>query len=176
MHEFICDRDFGGDWGDRGFGSYNKGYDVSLAEWRMFTNTLDEIRRAKKMTIFFLMHAKVKTFKNPSGADYDRYMPEMHEKTWTLTKGWLDTILFGNLEVSIHTANKKDANDPTKKGKAAENSPRIIYANSDSPIYDAKNRQGLPPEIEGGTSAKEAWSNLHKAIIEGRKAAAEKSE
>lgn len=167
-HEFICERDFSGEWGDKGFTGYMRGFEVSLAEWRMFLNSLDELRKEKAMTIFFLMHAKVKTFKNPSGLDFDRYMPELHEKTWTLTKGWLDCILFGNLEVSVHSS-KRDASDPLKKGKAADLSPRIIYANSNNATYDAKNRLGLPDEIECGETAKEAWTNLAKAIIAGRK-------
>jgi hypothetical protein len=167
-HEYVCERDFGGEWGERGFASYQKGYEISLAEWRLFQNELDKLRE-KGMTIFLLMHAKVKPFKNPSGLDYDRYMPEMHEKTWTMLKGWLDAIIFGNLEVSVHTAKKSDAVDPTKKGKASDTSSRIMFCNSDNASYEAKNRLGLPAEVECGDSPKEAWDNLARAIIAGRK-------
>jgi len=173
MHEYIAERDFGGDWGERGFTGYMRGYEVALPEWRMFLNSLDDLRRDKGMTVFFLMHSSIKTFKNPSGADFDRYVPELHPKTWNLTKGWLDCILFGNLEISVHASQKKDQGDPTKKGKAADLSPRILCANSDNPTYDAKNRLGLPDEIECGDSAKEAWTNLANAIIAGRKIVAE---
>jgi len=167
MHEYVCQRDFEGEWGDRGFGSYQKGYDVSLADWRMFQNELDKLRTEQGMTIFYLIHTKIKTFKNPSGADYDRYAPEMHEKTWTLTKGWLDHILFGNFEVLVKTGAK--VTDVSKKGKAAETSHRILYTNSDNPTFDAKNRHGLPDEIEMGDSPQEAWKNLTDAIRTSRK-------
>jgi hypothetical protein len=167
-HEYITERDFGGDWGDRGFSSYQKGYDVSLAEWRLFQNELDKLRE-KGMTIFMLMHARVKPFRNPSGLDYDRYVPELHEKSWVMLKGWLDVIIFGNLEIAVHTAKKSDSLDPTKKGKASDASSRILYCNSDNPSYEAKNRLGLPAEIECGETPKEAWTNLAKAIIAGRK-------
>lgn len=167
LHEFICQRDFEGDWGEKGFGGYGRGYDVSLAEWRMFQNELDKLRTERGMTIFFLLHSRVKTFKNPSGPDYDRYTPEMHEKTWTLTKGWLDCILFGNFEVTVkQQGNKQDA---LKKGKAAETSQRVIYTNSDAPIYDAKNRLGLPAEIEMGDNPAEGWRNLATALRSSRK-------
>lgn len=174
MHEWVCERDFDGEWGERGFSSYMRGYEVALADWRMFLNSLDELRKERGMTIFFLLHTRIKTFKNPSGADYDRYAPEMHEKTWGLTKGWLDCILFGNFEVTVKQGTK--VADVSKKGKAAELSHRILYTNSDNPTFDAKNRMGLPDEIEMGASAKEGWTNLATAIRDSRKADAPKVE
>lgn len=173
MHEYVCLRDYGGDWGEQGFTGYMRGYDVSLGDWRMFLNSLDDLRKKRGMTIFALMHTRVKTFKNPNGADYDRYAPEMHDKTWSVTKGWLDTILFGNYEVTVMSGNKETATG--KKGKAAERASRIIYASSDNPTFDAKNRGGMD-EIEMGDSAKEGWGNLAKAIIAGRKTVAEAPE
>ena len=168
MHEHVCQRDFDGDWGERGFMGYMRGYEVALADWRMFLNALDDLRKQKGMTFFGLMHTKIKTFKNPNGADYDRYAPEMHDKTWAVTKGWLDTILFGNYEVMVMSGGKETPHG--KKGKAASDSARILYAGSDNPTFDAKNRSGLD-EIECGDSAKEAWNNLAKAIVAGRKTA-----
>lgn len=170
MHEYVCERDFGGDWTDRGFMGYMRGFEVSLADWRMFLNALDELRQERGMTIFFLMHSRIKTFKNPSGADYDKYTPEMHDKTWSLTKGWLDCILFGNFEVTVRGQNGKTP-DPSRKGKASETAARMIYTGSDNPTFDAKNRLGLPPEIEMGNSAEEAWVNFSAALKSGRKAA-----
>lgn len=167
MHEYVCARDFGGDWGDSGFNSYQKGYDVALADWRLFEAELDKLRTEKGMTIFFLLHTRINTFKNPSGADYDRYIPEMHKSTWGLTKGWLDCILFGNFEVVVKQGKKEV--DATKKGKAAELSQRIVYTNSNNPTFDAKNRMGLPDEIEMGDSPQEGWQNLADAIRSSRK-------
>jgi hypothetical protein len=167
MHEYVCQRDFEGDWGERGFMGYQRGYEVALADWRMFLNALDELRKEKGMTIFFLVHTRIRTFKNPGGADYDRYMPEMHEKTWGLTKGWLDNIIFGNFEVLVKQGTK--IAEPGKKGKAAEVSQRIAYTNSDNPTFDAKNRLGLPDEIDMGADAAEGWKNLSEAVRSSRK-------
>ena len=49
-HEFVCKRDFANDWGSRGFTSYMTGFEISLADWRLLLNLLDEIRekRAEK--------------------------------------------------------------------------------------------------------------------------------
>ena len=168
-HEFVCHRDFGDDWGDKGFTGYMRGYEVSLAEWRLFLNDLDELRSIKRMTIFLLAHTRVKGFKNPDGPDYDRYMPDMHEKTWGLTHKWLDAVFFGNFETIVKTGKTEDA---TKKGKASGGNIRVLYAQRTS-AFDAKNRFGMPEEIEMGDSSAEAWSQLIKAIKEGKKATAE---
>lgn len=168
MHEFVCQRDFGGDWGEHGFAGYQRGYEIALADWRMFLNLLDQLRKEKMMTIFLLLHTRIRTFRNPAGPDYDRYVPELHEKTWGLTKGWLDNICFANFEVLVKTGTKVTV-DASKKGKAAETTERILYTSSDNPTFDAKNRLGLPPEIELGESAEEGWKALSDAIRATRK-------
>jgi hypothetical protein len=166
-HEFVCKRDFEGDWGERGFLGYMRGYEVALGDWRLFLNTLDQLRKERNMTIFLLAHTKIKTFRNPIGPDYDRYVPELHEKTWGLTKGWLDNICFGMFETLVKTGTKVP--DPSRKGKAAETAPRVLYTNSDNPIFDAKTRLGLPAEIPMGDSPKEGWLALYEAIQISRK-------
>ena len=159
LYEYVCRTQFNNDWTDRGFMGYMRGYEVSLADWRMFLNALDELRKRRKMTIFFLIHTKIKTFKNPEGSDYDRWAPDMHEKCWGLTHKWLDCVLFGNFEVTVKGAN----NDVTKKGKAAETTFRVLYTQQ-RPAFDAKNRMGLPEEIDMGSSANEAWGNFSAAL------------
>ena len=161
-HQFICARDFSNEWGNRGFGSYNKGYEVSLPEWNSFLMKLDRLRTERKMTIFLLCHTKVKPFKNPEGPDYDRYQPDVHEKTWGLSHKWADCVLFGNFEVTVQT-DKADA----KKGKGTGGAYRLMYTERHA-AYDAKNRLGLPEVIEMGDSPASAWSNFMAAVKAGR--------
>src|SRR6185312_1457365 len=113
--EHVCVRDFGGDWGERGFASYGKGPQVAVADWLMFLQKLDRLRTEKKMTIFALSHAKVTTFKNPEGADYDRYQAEMDKNIYGVTSKWADAILFGNFQVTVNTKRASDG-----KGKAVD--------------------------------------------------------
>lgn len=162
-HEAVCVRDFAGDWGERGFASYGKGPDVAASEWRLLLNSLDKLRNERKMTIFCLAHTKVQNFKNPDGADFDRYQPELHKTTWSLTHKWADVILFGNFETTV------DVDKGTKRGKGKGGNQRVLYAER-SAAFDAKNRLGLPAEIDMGSNAAEAWANFMAAIIEGRKA------
>ena len=156
-HEEVCRRDFNADWTDRGFMGYMRGYEVSLADWRSFLSSLDKLRETRHMAILCLCHTRIKTFKNPEGADYDRYQPDMHEKTWGLSHKWADVILFINFETFV------DQDDMTKKGKACMSQGRIMYTERHA-AYDAGNRLGLPPEIDMGTSGAKAWENFLAAV------------
>lgn len=163
-HEEVCRRDYSGEWGERGFGAYKRGYDVSLADWRSFMNAVDRLREERQMTIMLLGHSKVTNFKNPEGPDYDRYVVDFKfDGTWTLTHKWADMILFANFDVAISGDGER------KKAKARGGRTRSIYTEYDA-AFDAKNRHNLPPVIDMGNSGKEAWDNLVNAIKEGRKA------
>jgi hypothetical protein len=165
-HEFICLRDFGGDWGDKGFASYQKGPEVALSEWRSFLGMLDQLRNKKRMTVFALCHTKVAAYRNPSGADYDRFQPDMDKRTWALTAKWSDVILFGNFEDTV-TAIKENKRTGEQKGKGVGGGTRIMYTEKTA-TYDAGNRLGLPAEIEMGESAVTAWANFTAAVKSGR--------
>lgn len=155
-HKCVCDRDYKGEMGDKGFGSYQKGYDSSLADWRIFINALDRLRDERGMTIILLSHVKVAPFKNPEGSDYDRYCPDVHHKTWSVTHKWAEVVLFANFVTYI------ESKDLKAKGKAIGGQDRVMYTEHHA-AWDAKNRLGLPPEISMGNSGQEAWDNFWNA-------------
>jgi hypothetical protein len=157
-HEFVCNRDYAGDWGERGFTGYMRGYEVSLPDWREMLAALDRLREKKRMGIVGLCHTKVAPFKNPEGADYDRFSPDMHHKTWAATHAWADMVLFLNHYVEVVT-DKGNA----KKGKGKGGQQRVLYTERTA-AYDAKNRFGLPPEINLGDSGQAAWNDFSTAI------------
>lgn len=165
-HEHVCATDFGNDWGPQGFAAYGKGPESALGPWREFLAKLDRLRSEKRTRVVVLYHMKVKTFKNPMGADYDRYEPEMDAKTWGLTKKWLDIIAFGNYETHL-TAVKENAKTGESKGKAIDGQTRILYTERTA-AYDAGNRLGLPAEIPMGNSPAEAWANFTEAAKSAR--------
>ena len=164
--EHVCELDFDGDSSERGFAGWQRGFETALADWKKFLIALDSIRLQRKMTIVLLAHSKIASFKNPSGPDYDRYVPDISPKTWSLTHKWSDGVLFWNFETQIGQVqeNKKSG---TKKGKLLSQS-RILYCQSTG-AYDAKNRLGLPPEIDMGKSPQQAWAALKGALIASRK-------
>jgi hypothetical protein len=155
-HEHVCRRDYNGDWTKSGFLSYMQGYETSLADWRELLTWLDALRAKKRMAIIGLCHTKVVQFRNPEGADYDRYAPDCHPKTWSLTHKWADHVLFANFFTDV---SKGDGN--RAKGKGGQD--RVLYTVRHA-AYDAKNRAGLPEEIDLGTSAAEGWGNFTTAL------------
>jgi hypothetical protein len=156
-HEYVCARDFGGNWGRDGFTSFMTGYDVAVAEWRNLLDALDELRVSRGMSILMLAHSKIATFRNPEGSDYDRFTPDLHAKTWGLTHKWADMVLFLNFAAHVE-ARRSDA-----KGKAVGGTRRVLYTTRTA-AFDAKNRHGLPEQIDGGHSATELWANFVTAL------------
>lgn len=167
-HEHVCARDFDGDWGEKGFTGYQRGPEIAIADWIQLLTDLDRLRVERRMTVVAICHTKIKNFKNPEGPDYERYQPDMNDKTWGKSHKWADIILFGNYETST-MAVKTDKKTGAQKGKGVGGQRRVIYTERTA-AYDAGNRIGLPPEIDGGESADEAWKNLSTAIITARKA------
>lgn len=159
-HEEVCRRDYSGEWGDRGFGSYQQGYDVSLADIRAFINRLDVLRDKKGMSILLLGHAKVSPFKNPEGPDYDRYNIDIHHKTWAVLNRWAEMVIFCNYVIAFG----KDENKAKAKAKGGQ--ARVMHTEHHA-AFDAKSK-GLPAEIDMGSTGAEAWKNLSEAIKAGK--------
>lgn len=139
------------------FMAFHKGYDTSPRTWRQLLIALDKLRAAKKMSILALAHSKIVKKRNPEGEDWSAYTPNMHEKMWAVTKEWTDAILFGNFSLLV-----------SKEGKSSGGTIRTIYTQH-TPMYDAKNRYGLPEEIDCGSSPQEAWNNFMAARAAGKK-------
>jgi hypothetical protein len=154
-HEHVCQREYGGEWGEKGFASYQRGYDVSLGDWRQYLHALDRLRDERGMNIILLAHSKIAPFKNPSGHDYDRYCVDMHHKTWALTHKWADLVLFLNYDVTTTKEGGKT------KGRGGQR--RVMHTEHDA-AFEAKNRHGLPSEIDMGNSGADAWGNLVGAL------------
>jgi hypothetical protein len=156
-HEHVCQRDFGGQWGRDGFTAFMTGYELSLGEWRGFLESLDRLRERRRMSILALAHTRISTYRNPEGADYDRFAVDLHPKTWGLTHKWADLVLFLNFVAHVESR-KSEA-----RGKARGGSRRVLYTTRTA-AFDAKNRHGLPEQIDAGNSAAEAWHNFASAL------------
>lgn len=155
LWEHIRQTEFGGSR-DK-FEAYGRGYNVALQYWREFINALDVLRKTRRMRIILLAHSKVETTLNPEGEDYDRYSANIHKKAWPLLKAWADVVFFMNYHLRV------DAD-----GKASGGKLRLIHAER-SAAFDAKNRLGLPEEIDAGNSGEEGWSNIMAAVSAARR-------
>lgn len=149
-HESVCQRDFGGDWGEKGFGAFQRGAETSIAEWLVLLSKLDRVRTAQNVPIIILSHSKVRPFKNPMGADFDRYIADCHEKTWGVTHKWADAVLFGTY-VTVALEDKK-----SKRMKGMGGDERVLYTTRRD-AYDAKNRYAMPPQIDIPDDPASVW-------------------
>jgi hypothetical protein len=156
-HELVCARDFKNDWGERGFGSFQKGYDVSVTEWLNLLAKLDKVRESGT-NIVMLSHSKVQTFKNPMGADYDKYVADCHAKTWSVTHKWADAVLFCTFVSIVDKAKPTD-----RKGKGIGNNERTIYTEHRD-AFDAKNRFGMPESIDMPADPSQMWDAIWQYI------------
>jgi len=156
-HEFVCETEYNGDWGERGFVAYQKGFDLAVTEWLKLLRLLEKLRDAGTM-VLLLSHIKVKTFKNPLGADYDKYIPDVHEKTWAATHKLCDAVLFGNFLTVVESEQSKKP-EALKKGKGVGGVQRVIYTQHRD-AFTAKNRLGMPDVIAIPNNPSQVWSTI----------------
>lgn len=150
-HEHICKEKFNGDWGEKGFMGFMRGYGMSVPEFTKALDLLDEVNRKLKLRIIVLAHTRVKAFNNPLGAAFDRYVVDCHEKTWEPLNGWADAVLFGKTVTRIA---KIDGDN-----KGVGGTDRVIYTEY-CDAFEAKNRHGLPKEIKMPTTPAGMWDAI----------------
>lgn len=158
-HQYVCDTKFGGDWGEKGFTSFQKGYDVSVGPWLALLGELDLLAK-RGVDIVILAHILVKPFKNPMGEDFDRYVVDCHHKTWGVTHKWADATLFLNFLTDVREK------EPGKK-KGIGGTTRIMYTERRD-AFDAKNRYGLPEMITMPDDPAQMWATLEYYIEQGK--------
>lgn len=158
----VCRTMFNGDWSANGYASYAAG-DRALASgpWRELLVALDKLREIRRMAILCLAHTGIGNHKNPTGSDFNRYIPDMYKDTWAIAYGWCDICIYGYREIATF----KEKGESKAKGRGGD--VRIMATQWDA-AWDAKNRHGLPEEIEMGASGAEAWSNFMAAVKAGK--------
>ena len=150
--QHVCDKHFGGEWGENGFASYGKGYDLVIQEFDLILRMLDSLQM-RGMTINLIAHSIITTFKNPGGSDYNRYTVNMRPKLWNKVKDWADEVYFMD-----YIADGIEG----KKKKAIGNYIRYLHT-AERPSYDAKSRKGMPETIKLGESAADSFELIKAA-------------
>jgi AAA domain len=160
LAEHVCREQFKSSW--KNFNQFGgvEGWKNCLPEWEEFLGRLDRLRQLGS-NILCLMHASVERVPNPDGLDYDRWQPALDKKVlWPATQRWADVIVFGGFEVFAEKADPQNAR--ATKGKA-RGGTRLMYCEP-TPTVAAGSRHGLPPQIEAGESAAEAWAAFQAAL------------
>lgn len=162
----ICERD--GQPSIESYG-YGKGYVTAVDEWRIFVAALERLR-SKGLQVITLAHSMVKSFKNPTGEDYDRYTMKLHDKAAGLVKERADAVLFARYEELPHRDEK------TRRVRGVSTGARVMFTVRHA-AYDAKNRFDLPEKMP--LSWADYWSGVQghrpadpKALTEQIKASA----
>jgi hypothetical protein len=142
------------DYGCNSIEDYKKGfgkiYTDSLDQWRLFILELEKLRD-KGITCLLLAHGHIKTFRNPTGEDYDRWQLKMNVKAANFLREKMDAVGFAHFEDFTEEDNKKNH-------KAQTTGDRML-AFSHSPAYESKRGINLPDEVKLS----------YEAFMEGRK-------
>lgn len=138
----------------KAYGGYNKGYEAAVERWRELLALIDRLQQKRRMGVILVAHSKVKLFANPEGADYDRYIPRMHESSWGAIFGWCDHVLFAQYEVFAK-------GEIDEKGKAVSTGRRLLHTTK-SAAWEAKNRAGMPEHLP--LAVENPWRVVAEAI------------
>ncbi len=118
---------------------YGKGYTYVGEEWQKLMTAFDAVIRAG-MNVTVIAHARQRKIELPDQAGaFDHWEMKLSRQVAPLLKEWADLLLFCNYKTYVVST---DSN--TKK---AQGGKRVMYT-SHNPVYDAKNRHGLPEELE----------------------------
>ncbi|WP_251870307.1 ATP-binding protein [Enterococcus italicus] len=142
--EYICQKH--GKKGIEDFG-YGNGYTYLGEEFGRLLNKLSELIDVG-INVVLTAHTQIKRFERPDEmGPYDRWELKLGNKktvatTASLVKEWADMVLFCNFQVTVVSS----GNNPNAKKKGV-GGKRIMYT-THNPAWDAKNRFGLPDEME----------------------------
>lgn len=160
LHASVCEAKYDGEMTKKGFLNFQEGYTASVIPWRRWLANLDRLRNAGT-TVVLLGHSKTVNYRNPEGADFHRFVPEVHETTWSATKKFADLICFMNFNDQVEDVT--GSGNVRKTGKGIGGRTRVFHFER-SAAFDAKNRHGLPSKIVGTGSAAGDFGGFVTAI------------
>ena len=142
-YSYVCSSH---NWSSMETPGYGTGYRYAYEEMGRLLNLLSEVIDVG-IHVVVLAHAAVRKFEQPDemGA-YDRWELKLQNSpkcnTAAMLKEWADMVLFA----SYRTIVVKDGTGEHAKSKA-QGGKRVMYT-SHHPCWDAKNRHGLPEQMD----------------------------
>jgi len=135
-----------GETGFRAMGGnkdYGETFSMLALMWSDLLTQLEaDFIQTGKMHVVFLAHSTTKKFELPEEqGQFDRYQLDLEKKVAPLLKAWCDLMLFVNYK-TIVTADDKGANGTGQGGT------RRVMHSERTAAFDAKNRDGLPREMD----------------------------
>ena len=154
-HKHVCNRDYGGDWGEDGFGSFQRGYETSVNDWKLMLSRLERIR-SKGIMIILLAHTKITQVKNPIGLDFSNWSGDAHKKSWAQIHRISDCVLLGR----FNSVARKLAGGQVRSTGGED---RVVHTDG-CDAFDAKNRFGMPQKLELSENYEENWNTIWNEI------------
>lgn len=139
--ETLCVEHICGKYNQKSIESFNygKGYTLLAEEWERLISALNAVISAG-INVVVIAHARQRKIELPDQAgSFDHYELKLTRQVAPILKEWSDILLFCNYETYVVTTENNS--------KKATGGRRVMYA-SHSPVYDAKNRNGLPDVME----------------------------
>lgn len=117
---------------------YGKGYTHLEEEFGRLLDALSDVVDAGR-SVVMLCHSVMRKFERPdeSGA-YDRFELKLSKKVSPKVKEWCDILLFCDYKTYV---------SKTKSGAMKASGGARVIRTSHNPVWDAKNRFGLPDEM-----------------------------
>lgn len=140
-HKFVCEKN---KWSSINEPAYGKGQATAFTEFSKLIAKLTEVCN-KGINVVCVAHAKLSKFEQPDEmGSYDRWEMKLQNGSNTnssqMVKEWADIVLFANYKTSVQKGEGLDKNKVT-------GGRRVMYA-THHPCWDAKNRHGLPDEMD----------------------------
>lgn len=138
---------------------YGKGWSLVLDEWIALCRRFDWIRLHRRKNVVIVGHVGLQTIRNPSGDDYDRFMPRIYKTAAAFLKEWSDIVAY----YTFDDVAMKDEGDARARGIST--GKRLIHLERTA-AFDAKTRIPMPDEIE--VDEIDPWGPFARAIVAGQ--------
>lgn len=128
---------------------YGKGYVHAVDVARGLTGWLDALRRDRGMAVVLIAHAKTTKFESPTSESYDRWHLRLQDRLAGYLHDWADAVLFADYRTHVvkDVEGPKNAKNKRERTRGVGTGERVVYTEQ-RPGWMAKNRYGLPPEID----------------------------
>lgn len=123
---------------------YGKGYTFALKYWGDVLRALSALRNEREMEVILVAHSHIVKFAHPETEPFDRFEPRLHKSAVALVTEWCDNVLFACYRVATR---KTDEGFGRKRSQGVGSGERILRT-TDRPAHNAKNRVGLPDEMQ----------------------------
>jgi hypothetical protein len=133
---------------------YGKGYVFALDYWREFLAAINSLRHHKNMSLILLAHTHIRAYNSPDTESYDRYEIKLHAKASGLIQESVDSVLFAKHKI---ITKKEDKGFNQTRVRGISTGERVLCT-TETPGYIAKNRYGLPDQIDL------TWAAFEQAI------------